>query len=396
MDLSGAYDSVDRELLFWKLEHQLGVAAHTLQTLRSLYSGTSCTVKVDGRCSLPFDVACGLRQGCPLSTTLFNLFIWDLPQRLREACPGAGVATGPPPRGGGPAPPKVIDLGYADDAGLCGQTPEELQRLIDCYCDYCGENGLLVNPTKCEAMVFGNGRAWPGRRRWTLPTAGGRRTAMTVVTKFKYLGVELHGNGDITKATGHRHSCMVAAQSAVNRRLKELRIPFDPMVVGGMFAAATAATGSYGCEIWSTPYLGAWHLLASQCKLQSYQATVYKHCLGVPRCTPNLLVFFEMGRDPLQIQWLARTLRYWNKLAGLSPHSLLGGTFVANVAAGLGCGRTNVWAAELRAALQFACPDPGWTAHMLQGKPIAVAPVVAAARQAFCAVGAARLHGRAW
>jgi hypothetical protein len=96
-----------------------------------------------------------------------------------------------------------------------------------------------------------------------------------------------------------------------------------------------------------------------------------------------------MGRDPLQIQWLARTLRYWNKLAGLSPRSLLGGTFVANVAAGLGCGRTNVWAAELRAALQFACPDPGWTAHMMQGKPIDVAPtVVAAARQAsvlYCA-----------
>jgi hypothetical protein len=111
-----------------------------------------------------------------------------------------------------------------------------------------------------------------------------------------------------------------------------MRIPFDPMVVGGMFAAATASTGSYGCEIWSNPYLGAWHLLAGQCKLQSYQAAVYKQCLGVPRCTPNVLVFFEMGRNPLQIQWLARTLRYWNKLAGLSPRSLLGGTFVARFA----------------------------------------------------------------
>jgi hypothetical protein len=179
---------------------------------------------------------------------------------------------------------------------------------------------------------------------------------------------------------------MVAAQSAVNRHLKELRVPFDPVVVGGMFAAATASTGSYGCEIWSTLYLGAWHLLAGQCNLQSYQAAVCKQCSGVPRCTPNLLVFFEMGRNPLQIQWLARMLRYWNKLAGFSPRSLLGCTFVANVVAGLGCGRANMWAAGLRAALQFVCPDPGWTAHMmLQGKPIDVAPVVAAARQAFCA-----------
>jgi hypothetical protein len=61
---------------------------------------------------------------------------------------------------------------------------------------------------------------------------------------------------------------------------------------------------------------------------------------------------------------------------------------VANVAAGLGCGRINMWAAELRAALQFVCLDPGWTAHMLhvlQGKPIDVAQVVAAAQQTYCA-----------
>ncbi len=78
--------------------------------------------------------------------------------------------------------------------------------------------------------------------------------------------------------------------------------------------------------------------------------------LGRAQVHPNLLVFFEMGRNPLQIQWLARTLRYWNKLAGgLSPRSLLGGTFVADVAAGLGCGRTSMWAAELRAALHAVC-----------------------------------------
>jgi hypothetical protein len=138
--------------------------------------------------------------------------------------------------------------------------------------------------------------------------------------------------------------------------------------------------------VWATRFLNEWRLLSGQCTLQSYQAAVYKQCLGVPRSSANLLTFFEMGRYPMQIHWLARTLRYWNKLAGLDARCLLGNTFVANVAAGLGCGRTNTWAAELRAALQFACPDPGWTAHMLQGKPIEVAPVVAAAQQAFCAL----------
>jgi hypothetical protein len=40
-----------------------------------------------------------------------------------------------------------------------------------------------------------------------------------------------------------RLSRMVAAQSGVNCRLKELRIPFDPNVVTGLFDAITAAAG---------------------------------------------------------------------------------------------------------------------------------------------------------
>jgi hypothetical protein len=36
-----------------------------------------------------------------------------------------------------------------------------------------------------------------------------------------------------------------------------------------------------------------------------YQATVYKHSLGVPRSTASLLTFLEVGRYPMQIQWLA-------------------------------------------------------------------------------------------
>jgi hypothetical protein len=36
-------------------------------------------------------VRIGLRQGCPLSTTLFNLYIWDLHQHLTSDVQGAGV-----------------------------------------------------------------------------------------------------------------------------------------------------------------------------------------------------------------------------------------------------------------------------------------------------------------
>jgi hypothetical protein len=90
MDLSGAYDSVNRNLLFDKLVN-IGVQPHTIKLLKSLYTNNQCIVKCAQGTAQPFLVHCGLRQGCPLSTTLFNLYIYDLQAHLHRACPDAGV-----------------------------------------------------------------------------------------------------------------------------------------------------------------------------------------------------------------------------------------------------------------------------------------------------------------
>jgi hypothetical protein len=49
----------------------------------------------------------------------------------------------------------------------------------------------------------------------------------------------------------------------------------------------------------------------------------------------------------------------------------------------MACGKANTWAAELRAALQFVCPDQVWKPYMVQGQPIPVKPLVEAAQRAF-------------
>jgi hypothetical protein len=67
MDLSAAYD---RNLVFKKLK-QLGMSDHSIRTLQCLYHNT-CLVKCDNGLAAAFSVGIGLRQGCPLSTTLFN------------------------------------------------------------------------------------------------------------------------------------------------------------------------------------------------------------------------------------------------------------------------------------------------------------------------------------
>jgi hypothetical protein len=123
------------------------------------------------------------------------------------------------------------------------------------------------------------------------------------------------------------------------------------------FDTITAAAGSYGCEVWSTPFLAGWHL--RDCTLQRFQATVYKQALKLPRSTSNLLVFMEMGRYPMHIQWLQRTLSYWNKLfANKAESELLDFILAAEVWQGLHQDHDHdCWAKELLAGLMFVDPS---------------------------------------
>jgi hypothetical protein len=170
MDLSGAYDSVCRELMFEKLHKLVGLSEYSLATLQCLYNNTlntQCIVKGQYSLSEPFSVTSGVRQGCPLSTkkqslppvnwrwveegdgyvgrlqphgqplrvgvpsglqclvpypyrlstTLFNLFISNLHDYITQRCPGKGVRVRLP--GGTRQHSVMADLGYADDIALC-------------------------------------------------------------------------------------------------------------------------------------------------------------------------------------------------------------------------------------------------------------------------------------
>ena len=43
-----------------------------------MYSKTNCAIKINGKITMFFKYAKGVRQGCPLSCLLFNLYINDV------------------------------------------------------------------------------------------------------------------------------------------------------------------------------------------------------------------------------------------------------------------------------------------------------------------------------
>ena len=73
-DLTKAYDSVDRTLL-WTVLARFGEPQNIISVIRQFHDGMRACVWLDDRvCSRWFAVEQGLRQGCALAPLLFNMY----------------------------------------------------------------------------------------------------------------------------------------------------------------------------------------------------------------------------------------------------------------------------------------------------------------------------------
>jgi hypothetical protein len=92
VDLKAAFDNVERDLL-WEYLRKKGINEQLVTKIEEIYEETISRVRVDGRVSECFKTYKGVRQGCPLSPSLFAAFIGDIEEMFRKGQAG-GVVVG--------------------------------------------------------------------------------------------------------------------------------------------------------------------------------------------------------------------------------------------------------------------------------------------------------------
>ena len=83
IDFRKAYDSVWHEAIFYKMEKN-GISGKLLDVIKDIYKKTKCVIKIKDSITDYFNYTRGVRQGCPLSPILFNLYVNDLFKNLNE------------------------------------------------------------------------------------------------------------------------------------------------------------------------------------------------------------------------------------------------------------------------------------------------------------------------
>jgi hypothetical protein len=73
LDMSAAFDTVNHEILFSRLEHRYGMAGSVLAWMRSHLTDRSQCVYLQGGASSKTGVACGVPQGSVLGPLLFSV-----------------------------------------------------------------------------------------------------------------------------------------------------------------------------------------------------------------------------------------------------------------------------------------------------------------------------------
>ena len=166
LDLANAFGSVPHDALVATLA-AYGVGDHMVGIVKDLLTNLTSAVACSTGLTEEIPVLSGIRQGCPISGLLFNLYINSIFQIL-------------------PQSNYHQVLGFADDIALLG-SPMTLQNSIDTMASHLTKLGLTPNPSKCKTLHV-SGQRPVGVRDTSFSALGVPIPSLVEGEAFTYLG----------------------------------------------------------------------------------------------------------------------------------------------------------------------------------------------------------------
>ena len=298
VDFKKAFDLVQHDELF-KALHSVRVSSKLILALKAMYSSMLSCVRNNCELTDFFECPVGVRQGCALSPTLFSVFINEIANYMQTSG-----------RHGIQFLPGLLELYvllFADDLSLLSFTPAGLRNQLQCLQTCCARLKLSVNIEKTKIIVFRKGGFLGANEAWYFE---GKR--LDVVNIYKYLGYNFSTMLSIPIGT---HDLVLKARQATYEILRMLRQykNLDRKTFFKIFDSKIASILLYASEVWGYQQVD---------EIEKVHLVACKRFLGLPRGTPNSIVYGELGRFPLHVISNLRCIKYWFKLLSLDETRL--------------------------------------------------------------------------
>ena len=296
IDFTKAFDLLNRDALWYKLQ-KLGMSTKMINMLKGVYQTVKARVITGNGYTDSFDCPWGVKQGCILSPTLFNLYVNDLPKYFKDR----GIFQIP-----------LIDqelslLLYADDLVLFSDSVIGLQRQLNLLQEYCERWSLKVSREKSKIVVFRNGGKLRQYEKWFYE--GSR---IETCTYFNYLGVNFSSVLSWTHNQNIRANKGIRALGST-RALMSKFPNLQNSVIWKVFDTMVKPILHYGAEIWGAH---------DAPEIEKVQTKLCKYMLKIKSRVPNIALKGETGRIPLKSNRLYLIVNYWLKLNEMSNNRL--------------------------------------------------------------------------
>ena len=139
IDFKKAYDTVNRDTLLKNLK-DYGIDGRIWENIKSIYQSVQYSIKIKNKVMKPISSNLGLKQGCPLSPLLFNIYINNITQYLQPTEEDSITVNNH----------KVTHFMYADDLVIVSASKNGLQNKLDKLSKFSDTKDLTINTKKSQ------------------------------------------------------------------------------------------------------------------------------------------------------------------------------------------------------------------------------------------------------
>ena len=299
VDFSKAFDSVPRDLLLDKLKKH-GINGSIFDIIQTIYLEDTVSIKIDNQHSASFKTNMGVRQGCVLSPTLFNLFLADLQPILDRH--GENI--------------KISDtintscLLWADDILILSETTEGLQQKLNALQGYCDINKLSVNTKKTQCMIFNKTGRLLKNHLFTY-----KNTKLECVREYKYLGFLVTPSGEVRSGLEDLRKRGLKALMKMKNTLGTL---FKHNIHNSihLYNYLVKPILTYCSDFWGS-------IQPKNNPIEKIQLMFCKHLLGVRKQTCTEGVLQELGMTPIRNCAIKSVVKNWERIEKGDANMLL-------------------------------------------------------------------------